>query len=358
MITVSKSGHAAGYVWWHDEPIWASDSIAIRSKDEFRYLSLYLYLCLKAKQDEIYLRQQGTTLPHIYVKHIRDFPVACLGIERAISDSEGILFGTAWIEACIGKNNGDRADCRRIDFIDVLKECAIFETVIIRHLFESERYMRTVLPHLKPRYFDENHRAVFLAIAKYVAEFQKPPTSTIIRCEFANSNDNWSLSTTQGKLLEEIFSEGVELIQDIDWLICHTEKWCQDRAVYMALIESVDIIESGRNETSRIPELLRKALSVEFNPSVGHEYRSRSADRWNECHNESDRSRIFEFDIDQLNEITNGGVSPKTLNIVMSGPGGGKSLFMTHCAAHPLSKGTQGAVCYPGDVGVPNRTEN
>ena len=82
VITVSKSGAYSGYVWWHDDPIWASDSIAIRSKDDTKYLSLYLYLCMKAKQEEIYLRQQGTAQPHVYVKHIRDFPIPALSLKE------------------------------------------------------------------------------------------------------------------------------------------------------------------------------------------------------------------------------------------------------------------------------------
>lgn len=82
VITVSKSGAYSGYVWWHDEPIWASDSIAIQSKDEGKYMNLYLYLCMKAKQEEIYLRQQGTAQPHVYIKHMRDFPIPALSLEK------------------------------------------------------------------------------------------------------------------------------------------------------------------------------------------------------------------------------------------------------------------------------------
>jgi len=82
VFTVSKSGAYSGYVWWHNDPIWASDSIAVKSKDESEYLTRYLYMCLKAKQDEIYRRQQGTGQPHIYTDHIQDFPIPIISIDE------------------------------------------------------------------------------------------------------------------------------------------------------------------------------------------------------------------------------------------------------------------------------------
>jgi len=81
VITISKSGANAGLVWWHDYPIWSSDSLAIRSLDESEYLTKYIYLCLKQKQSDIYERQQGTGQPHIYVKHLKDFPIPVLSLK-------------------------------------------------------------------------------------------------------------------------------------------------------------------------------------------------------------------------------------------------------------------------------------
>ena len=80
-FTVSKSGAYSGYVWWHENPIWSSDSIVVRSLDEEKFLTFYIYLCLKTKQDEIYLRQQGTGQPHIYKKHVQGFPIPILSID-------------------------------------------------------------------------------------------------------------------------------------------------------------------------------------------------------------------------------------------------------------------------------------
>ena len=80
VITVSKSGANAGYIWWHDSPIWSSDSLSIRSLDESKYLTKYLYFCLKKKQNEIYERQQGTGQPHVYAKHLKNFPIPALSI--------------------------------------------------------------------------------------------------------------------------------------------------------------------------------------------------------------------------------------------------------------------------------------
>ena len=85
VITISKSGANAGYVWWHHYPIWSSDSISIRSLDESKYLTKYLFLCLKQKQKEIYERQQGTGQPHVYVRHLKDFPVPVLPLKEQLS---------------------------------------------------------------------------------------------------------------------------------------------------------------------------------------------------------------------------------------------------------------------------------
>ena len=85
MFTISKSGAYSGYVWWHDNPIWASDSIVIKSKDESKFLTQYLYMCMKSKQDEIYNRQQGTGQPHIYIGHINNFPIPYISIKEQIA---------------------------------------------------------------------------------------------------------------------------------------------------------------------------------------------------------------------------------------------------------------------------------
>ncbi len=82
VFTVSKSGAYSGYVWWHNDPIWASDSIVVQSKDESKFLTRYLYMCLKSMQDPLYRRQQGTGQPHIYIEHIRDFPVPAISIDE------------------------------------------------------------------------------------------------------------------------------------------------------------------------------------------------------------------------------------------------------------------------------------
>ena len=90
VFTLSKSGAYAGYVWWHNDPIWASDSIAVESKDESKFLTRYLYMCLKSKQDEIYNRQQGTGQPHIYTSHIQDFPIPVISIDEQKAKIEPI----------------------------------------------------------------------------------------------------------------------------------------------------------------------------------------------------------------------------------------------------------------------------
>tara|TARA_Y100001954_G_scaffold237513_1_gene301439 strand:- start:579 stop:1784 length:1206 start_codon:yes stop_codon:yes gene_type:complete len=136
-------------------------------------------------------------------------------------------------------------------------------------------------------------------------------------------------------LIDEVFTP--EAVDD-DWLLNSTEKWCQDRAIYLAIMESINIID-GKNQSltkNAVPEILSDALGVSFDPNVGHDYIDDSDDRFEFYHRDEDR---LPFDLENFNEITKGGVPNKTLNIALAGTGVGKSLFMCHVAASALTQG-------------------
>jgi archaellum biogenesis ATPase FlaH len=125
---------------------------------------------------------------------------------------------------------------------------------------------------------------------------------------------------------------------DNNWLNDATEKWCQDRAIYNAVMESISIID-GKHESltkNALPDLLSKALGISFDTNVGHDYVENAEQRFEFYHTEEDR---IPFDLDYFNKITKGGVPNKTLNIALAGTGVGKSLFMCHVAANALTQG-------------------
>lgn len=191
------------------------------------------------------------------------------------------------------------------------------QTVIIKNLISDESYCRKVLPHLKPEYFEGEFKPVYELILAFIAKYNKLPNGTVLEVEFRNSTVN---------LPENIHINAARLISDIDnaevvqqeWLIDSTEKWCKDRAVYIAIMESINIIDGKSKDKAEgmIPDILSKALSVTFDTNVGHDYLENAEHRYEYYHRIEDK---IPFDIDMLNKITNGGVSRKTLNIILAG---------------------------------------
>ena len=211
------------------------------------------------------------------------------------------------------------------------------ETIIFSHLLCNEEYSRKVLPYLKPIYFeDSNERLVFQTIEKYIKVHNGVPTKDVLQIE---------LNQLEG-ISETDFETSTKIIQDIpapestevsSWLLEQTEKWCQDRAIYLAVVDSINILE-GKNKTltkGALPELLSDALSVSFDPNVGHDYIDDVEERYDFYHRIEER---IEFDLEMFNKITKGGLPTKTLNICLAGTGVGKSLFMCHHAAACLSE--------------------
>ena len=210
------------------------------------------------------------------------------------------------------------------------------EQTILRNLLTDEDYMRKVLPFIKPDYFEGVYRILFKEAGKYVGKYNKLPTSESFKIELDNSD----------KLTGEQYTIAVDIIpqlfskEEIDnrWLLDNTEKWCQDRAIYNAIMESISIID-GKHETmtkGALPDLLTKALGVAFDTNVGHDYVENYEERFDFYHTQEDR---IPFDLEYFNKITKGGVPNKTLNIALAGTGVGKSLFMCHVAAGALVEG-------------------
>ena len=196
--------------------------------------------------------------------------------------------------------------------------------------------MRKVLPFIKPEYFQGVYRTLFKEAGKYVAKYNKLPTAETLIIELQEST---SMSEEQFQMSMDIVPQlySGEVI-DPDWLLNSTEKWCQDRAIHIAIMESISIID-GKHESmtkNALPDLLSKALGVSFDNSVGHDYIDNYEERYDFYHTEEDR---IPFDLDYFNKITKGGVPRKTLNIALAGTGVGKSLFMCHVASGALVEG-------------------
>lgn len=213
------------------------------------------------------------------------------------------------------------------------------ETTILKNLIFNEDYARKILPFIKTEYFTDNiEKIVFNEIDEHMHQFKHLPTYESLVINFTESR----------KLTEEQVRKSVEMIREInaerddptdtDWLIRQTEKFCQDKAIYNAIMKSVKILDDKANKEDKgmIPKLLSDALGVSFDRSVGHDYIDDSDDRFEFYHRHETK---IPFDLDLFNKITKGGLPKKTLNIALAGTGVGKSLFMCHVAGSCLSQG-------------------
>ena len=210
------------------------------------------------------------------------------------------------------------------------------EFLILRNLLFNEEYARKVIPFIKSEYFeDPNQKIVFEEIFKFIQEYNELATKEVLLIEVEKRND----------VNENSFRELVQLIQCLEdvpvereWLTDTTEKWCRDRAIYQALMESIHIADGNDEKKNRdaIPSILSDALSVAFDSNVGHDYVENGDERFEFYHKKEEK---IEFDLDYFNKITKGGLPQKTLNIALAGTGVGKSLFMCHMAASTLMQG-------------------
>jgi archaellum biogenesis ATPase FlaH len=196
--------------------------------------------------------------------------------------------------------------------------------------------MRRVLPFIKPEYFQGVYNLLFKECGKYVGKYNRLPSTNSLKVEIDQSSKfNDDQYTAAMEILPNLFDTQKE---DDDWLYDTTEKWCQDRAIHNAIMESISIIDGKHQNLTKnaLPELLSKALSVTFDPSVGHDYIEDVEERYDFYHEDEER---IEFDLDYFNKITKGGLPNKTLNVCLAGTGVGKSLFMCHMAGNVLIQG-------------------
>ena len=210
------------------------------------------------------------------------------------------------------------------------------EESILRNLLHNEEYYRKVVPFLKAEYFESYHeKIIYEEIADFAAKYDKVPTKEVLTINLQNRTD----------LTDESFQDSVSAVRglsdewvDYEWLLDATEKWCKDRAIYLALMQSIKVADGEDKKISRdaIPSILQEALAVSFDEHIGHDYIEQSKDRYEFYHRKEEK---IPFDLEKFNYITKGGLSNKTLNIALAGTGVGKSLFMCHMAGAALSQG-------------------
>jgi replicative DNA helicase len=210
------------------------------------------------------------------------------------------------------------------------------ETTILRNLIFNNDYCRKVLPFIRNEYFENvPERIIFEEVCKFIVSYDNLPTKEVLSIETENRTD----------ITEDTFKDISDYIQKLDdnpvdenWIINTTEKWCRDRAIYLALMESIKIADGQSEKKSRdsIPTILQEALSVSFDNHIGHDYLNDYEERYESYHKKEDK---IPFDLDYFNKITKGGLPNKTLNIALAGTGVGKSLFMCHMASSVLMQG-------------------
>jgi len=210
------------------------------------------------------------------------------------------------------------------------------EQVVLKNILTNEIYMRKVLPFIKAEYFEGIYKELFKQSGKFVAKYNKLPSAESFKIEI-DSADNFSDDNYRQaiEIIPELFTKEPS---DEEWLLDATEKWCQDRALFNAVMESISIID-GKHQTlskNALPDILTKALGVSFDTNVGHDYLEAFEERYEFYHRDEER---IPFDIELLNDITKNGLPRKTLNIILAGTGVGKSLAMCHFAAANLVDG-------------------
>jgi replicative DNA helicase len=212
----------------------------------------------------------------------------------------------------------------------------MIENTILSNLISNEDYGRKTIPYLRSEYFTDNdQRIIFGLIEEYVKKYNKFPNKEALAVDL---HDLDGLNDSQFASIQSKIGELQASDVNEEWLLDNTEKFCQDKAIYNAIMDSIRILDDKTGKTSKgmIPEVLTKALSVSFDTHIGHDFIDDAESRFEFYHRTEVR---IPFDLEYFNKITKGGVPKKTLNIALAGTGVGKSLFMCHCAAANLTKG-------------------
>ena len=210
------------------------------------------------------------------------------------------------------------------------------ESTILKNLVCNDSYMRKVVPYIKGEYFTQySDKIMFDIISDFVVSYGQCPTKEVLQIEVENRKDLNEDSYNELQIkIDDISNTEV----DFQWMLDSTEKWCKQRAVYLALLESVKIADGkDKNRTEdAIPSILQEALSVSFDEHIGHDYIEDFEKRFEYYHRKENK---IPFDLTLFNKITKGGLPNKTLNVALAGTGVGKSLFMCHMAAAALIEG-------------------
>ena len=210
------------------------------------------------------------------------------------------------------------------------------EFLILRNLLYNEEYLRKVIPFLKSEYFeDEKQKIVYQEIASFVEQYNELTTKEILCIEIEKRKD---ITDSMFKDITDFVGELHDSPVDLEWTLNTTEKWCRDRAIYLALIESISLADGKDDSKGRdaIPSILSDALAVSFDNHVGHDYLTDYEERYESYHRKEDK---IPFDLEFFDKVTKGGLPNKTLNIALAGTGVGKSLFMCHFASSVLLQG-------------------
>lgn len=212
------------------------------------------------------------------------------------------------------------------------------ELVILKSLIQDEEYVKSVLPYIKPDYFQQDHdKVLFNLIKTYITTYNKRPSIDAIEIEL---NDKKGLREETVKTIREnlITIKNNTDDNDLDWLKSKTEEFCKDKALYNAIMQSINIIqdEKGKLGKGAIPSLLSDALAISFDPFIGHDFLENADARYDYYHKKEER---IPLDLELFNAMTKNGLPKRTLTVVMAGPNVGKSLWMTHTAAHFLTLG-------------------
>ena len=213
-------------------------------------------------------------------------------------------------------------------------EAVRLEQTILKNLVQNEPFTRKVIPFLKEEYFSESdEKTVFNEVVSYFDKYTKPPTVEALLINLDNNSSLNDAVLSQAKTIVDSISKDSE-DTPTDWLVEETEKWCQDRAIYIAVMDSIEVIDKkSQRSTGEIPDLLKEALSVSFDTNIGHDFIENSDERFEFYHTEEEK---LPFDLEYFNKVTKGGLPNKTLNICLAGTGVGKSLFMCHMASANL----------------------
>ena len=210
------------------------------------------------------------------------------------------------------------------------------ETTILRNLIYNEEYSRKVIPFIEPTYFEQRtEKIIFEEITQFIVKYGSAITIEALNIEVENRTD---LNESEIKETRDICNSFNDSPVDHQWLLDITEKWCRDRAIYLALMESIHIADGNDSKKNRdaIPSILSDALAVSFDNNIGHDYLQNYEERYEYYHKKEDK---IPFDLEYFNKITKGGLPNKTLNICLAGTGTGKSLFMCHVASSVLLQG-------------------